>query len=114
MKKKEILKQLDALQKSKLHLLQPKESSVGNYYEIAFPIESHLELMFLISNLLKVCVRALGESGLIHDRQIPQPEHNVQEVLRHVLHLIPLEELQFVDEVSALLKSIELDGEEVA
>jgi len=111
MKKKEILKQLEALHKSKLHLLQPKESKMGKYYEISFPIESHLELMFLISNLLKVCVRALGESDLIHDRQISQPEHNVKEVLRLVLHLIPLEELQFVDEVSALLKSIETEGE---
>jgi hypothetical protein len=56
----------------------------------------------------------LGESNIIDDRQIPQPEHNVQEVLRHVLHLIPLKELEFVDEVRALLKSIDPDGEEVA
>jgi hypothetical protein len=60
MKKKELLKQLEALHQSKLHLLQPKESNMGNYYEIAFPIDSHLELMFLISNLIKGLCSRLG------------------------------------------------------
>ncbi|MCG2419530.1 hypothetical protein K8089_10890 [Aequorivita sp. F47161] len=106
MKKKKLLKKLNALHQSNLHFLQPKESRMGKYYEIAIPMDSHLELMFLICNLLKVCILAMGEPELINDRQIPQPEHNVKEVLRHILHLIPLEELQFVDEVSELLKSI--------
>lgn len=110
MKKKELLEKLNTLQQSHLGILKPMENRNGSYYEISIPVNSHLELMFLICNLLKVCTLAMGEQEAINEIQIRQPEHNVQEVLRHVLHLIPLEELQFVDEVSALLKSIGKGG----
>ncbi|MRT16523.1 hypothetical protein F3C99_06095 [Vitellibacter sp. q18] len=114
MKKKELLKKLNELQQTHLELLTPQKSTNGTYYEISIPVKSHLDLMLLICHLLEVCVLALGEQEAINELQVRQPEHNIQEVLRLVLHLIPLEELQFVDEVSALLKSIDPDGEEVA
>lgn len=102
MKKKKIVRRLNELRDKHLHRLAPHEHH-KELYEVKFPVENHLYLMFLIGDLIKVCIRALEDGEYIKDRHIPQPEYNVREVLRHVLDLIPYQEQEFIDKTKAVI-----------
>ncbi|MAN25738.1 hypothetical protein [Mesonia sp.] len=66
--------------------------------------------MFLITNLIKVCIVALEENEQLCDLEVPNPKYNVMEVLRFLTQLIPSEELALVDKLSELLEDIELEN----
>ncbi|HBY68435.1 MAG TPA: hypothetical protein DEG69_12170 [Flavobacteriaceae bacterium] len=108
MKTKKTLKKLHKSRDVHLYRLKPENNNrMGNHYEVSFPVTSHMDLMFLIGNLLKVCIRALSEGEHPDDPLIAQPYYNVQEVLRHILNLIPFGEQEFIDEVTELLDKLE-------
>ena len=65
--------------------------------------------MFLITNLIKLCIVALEENEQLCDLEIPNPKYNVMEVLRFVIQLIPSEELALFDKYSELLEDLELE-----
>jgi len=107
MKTKKLHKKLQKLRNAHLYRLKPKNNPRrGAHYEVSIPIANHVELMFLIGNLLKVSILALEEPKNVRDPDIPQHYHNVQEVLRHALHLIPFEEQEFIDAVTELLNRL--------
>jgi len=97
MKRKRIIKTLNKIKEEHLIHLTPNINKQGKNYTGTFQVQSHLELMYLITNLIKVCILALEENECLNDKQIPQPRYNVNEVLRHTLQLIPFEEHQFID-----------------
>ncbi len=109
MDQKDIMWELRELKKTSLHLLNRKEDGRGKYYEVSFRVADYLEYMMLMRNLLKVCIISLQTEG-VTDPLIPQPRHNVQEVLRHLLQLMPLEEMRLIDYVEELLE--EREGED--
>ncbi|CAH8293981.1 HEPN domain-containing protein [Mariniflexile fucanivorans] len=65
-------------------------------YTIGIVTEGYLETSFMISNLLKVCIIAM-EAESCSTRSIPEPEHNVKEVLGYVLDMIPHNEMELLD-----------------
>jgi hypothetical protein len=109
MKKKKILQKLNEFKEKNLIHLTSKTGINGKYYEGTYRVESHMELMFLIINLIKVSAVALEESERLSDQGIPNPKYNVMEVLRHVLQLIPLEEIEMIDKVSELIEEMNLE-----
>lgn len=72
-----------------------------NIYTVGIVSEGYQDLSFMISNLLKVCILAL-EVERFPTRSIPQPEHNIKEVLGYILDLIPHEEMELLDAVRDL------------
>ena len=65
-------------------------------YTIGIVTEGYLETSFMISNLLKVCIIAM-EAESCSTRSIPEPEHNIKEVLGYVLDMIPHNEMELLD-----------------
>ncbi|MFD0834821.1 HEPN domain-containing protein [Mariniflexile aquimaris] len=65
-------------------------------YTLGIVTEGYLETSFMISNLLKVCILAM-EYEYVPTRSIPDPLHNVKEVLGYALDLIPHEEMELLD-----------------
>ncbi|MCK0158939.1 hypothetical protein MWU65_17260 [Cellulophaga sp. F20128] len=65
-------------------------------YTAGIVTEGYLDVSFMISNLLKVCIIAM-EADYCSTRSIPEPEHNIREVLRYVLDLIPHNEMEVLD-----------------
>ncbi|WP_051931240.1 hypothetical protein [Gillisia sp. Hel_I_29] len=112
MKRKMILKKLNKIKEEHLIHLTPKKSKKGRSYKGTFEVSSHLELMCLITNLLKVCILALEENECVDNEQILQPNYNVNEVLRHILQLIPFQEQEFIDQVVGLLENLNAPLEE--
>lgn len=110
MKRKTILKKLNKIKKENLYHLTPQKNKKGKYYTGTFQVQSHLELMCLITNLLKVCILALEENECVDNEQILQPNYNVNEVLRHILQLIPFQEQEFIDQVVDLLDNLNGDN----
>ena len=108
-KEKLINKLLEFKQHHMLHLT-PDNSRKRKCYKGTYRVDSHLDLMFLITNLIKVCVVALEENEQLCDLEVPNPKYNVMEVLRFVTQLIPSEELALVDKLSELLEDIELEN----
>jgi len=93
--------QLKELEKMHFHALKPYLHEKG-LYTTELITEGYEETSFMISNLIKVCIRAL-ETENISTRVVPQPHHNVSEVLRYILDLIPHNEMEFLDKVKKLL-----------
>jgi len=106
MKSKKILRKLNKIKEENLIHLTPKMSKKGRSYTGTFKVSSHLELMCLITNLIKVCILALEENECLGDEQILQPKYSVNEVLRHILQLIPFQEHEFIDQVLELLENL--------
>ncbi|WP_047414680.1 HEPN domain-containing protein [Cellulophaga sp. Hel_I_12] len=65
-------------------------------YTIGMVTEGYLETSFMISNLLKVCIIAM-ESECCSTRSIPEPDHNIKEVLGYILDMIPHNEMELLD-----------------
>lgn len=92
---------LQGMARNHFRLLKPYENRKG-LYKIEIATKGYLDTTFMISNLLKVCILAMyAEENL--DRSIPQPTHNVQEVLKHILELIPVDEMELLDELRGLM-----------
>lgn len=105
MENDKLLRTLKAIRERNLTFLVPKEDKNGRHYEVTFAVDSHLRLMFLVTNLIKVSICALDRAEGPIGKDIPDPIHNVQEVLLHALSIIPIEEHRFIDEVLELLET---------
>ncbi len=99
------LDKIRALTKKHFYTLK-RCPSIKELYSIDLITEGYLETSFMISNLLRVCITAL-EADYIPNRVVPEPEHNIREVLGYVLDLMPHEEMEFLDEILQLLPDME-------
>lgn len=70
-------------------------------YGVSLITDGYLGASFMVSNLIKVCIMAL-EVDFTPTRAVPEPEHNVREVLGYILDLIPYEEMEFLDKIRDL------------
>ena len=109
MKKEKLINKLLELKQHHMMHLTPDTSRKGKCYKGTYRVDSYLDLMFLIINLIKVCIVALEENEQLCDLEVPNPKYNVMEVLRFVTQLIPSEELALVDKLSELLEELELE-----
>lgn len=96
-----LIGQLKDLEKMYFHSLKPYIPEKG-LYSTELITEGYCETSFMISNLIKVCILAL-ETENIPTRVVPQPHHNVSEVLGYILDLIPHDEMEFLDKAQKLL-----------
>ena len=96
-----LIGQLKELEKMYFHALKPYIPEKG-LYSTELITEGYCETSFIISNLIKVCIVAL-ENEYIPTRIVPQPHHNVSEVLGYILDLIPHDEMEFLDKARKLL-----------
>ncbi|GEM_PF-884238 len=111
MKKKKMYKKLKQVGEDHLRKLKPHPHFKNNQ-QVCFPAQSHLHLMFLIEDLIKVSVMALNGIERGGDRPLKEPERSISEVLKHALDLLPLEEAEFIDKTMALLSEESLTNTE--
>lgn len=97
----EKLIKLEYLVNKHFRLLKPYENRDG-IFKMELTTEGYLDTAFIITNLLKVCILAMYTDDY-PQRLIPQPEHNVQEVLKLVLELIPMAEMELLDNLRDLV-----------
>lgn len=97
----ERLGKIESLVMSRFKLLKPYENRHG-FFKIQITTEGYLDTSFIISNLLKVCILAMSTDEY-PERLIPQPNHNVQEVLKLILELIPTAEMELLDDLRDML-----------
>ena len=106
MKTKQIRARLNELKAQKLVHLTPKTGRTGRYYEGTYRVGSYSDLMFLVTNLIKVSALALEKNEGVSEQEIPDAQYNVLQVLLHALQLIPVEELELLDGISELIEEI--------
>ncbi|MCC4213614.1 hypothetical protein [Leeuwenhoekiella parthenopeia] len=106
MKKKQIRARLNELKAQKLVHLKPKTGRTGRYYEGTYRVGSYSDLMFLVTNLIKVSALALEKNEGVSEQEIPDAQYNVLQVLLHALQLIPVEELELLDGISQLIEEV--------
>ncbi len=99
-----LLQILVTLSKDKLTLFEYNSHTSGKDM-LLIPLGSYQEVMDLILYLLKTCIMAL-QVEYVADKYIGNPEINTSEVLKFILQLIPYEEMEFLDEVQAMLKQV--------
>lgn len=98
---KEMLDRIKGFAKEHYEFLKPYPYKEG-LYKIELLCEGYLDTSFIIANLLKVCILAINSEDC-HERLIPEPSHNIQEVLKYILELIPYEEMELLDKLKKLL-----------
>tara|TARA_R110002096_G_C14658584_1_gene727339 strand:+ start:10610 stop:11773 length:1164 start_codon:yes stop_codon:yes gene_type:complete len=92
---------IKSLSKKDFSALKPYPYKNG-LYTIGIVTEGYLETSFMISNLLKVCIIAM-EADCCSTRSIPEPEHNIKEVLGYILNMIPHNEMELLDVIRDLV-----------
>lgn len=98
---KDLLSFMKSLSKKDFSFLTTYPFKKG-HYTIGIVTEGYLETSFMISNLLKVCIIAM-ETDYCSTRSIPEPEHNIREVLGYVLDMIPHNEMELLDVIRDLV-----------
>lgn len=78
-------------------------------YTTGIVTEGYLDISFMISNLLKVCIIAM-EAEYCSTHSIPEPEHNIREVLGYVLDMIPHNEMELLDTLRYLALETETNS----
>ncbi|MHB1105399.1 MAG: HEPN domain-containing protein [Lutibacter sp.] len=106
---KEVLKFIKSLSKKDFSTLKPYPFKKG-LYTIGIVTEGYLEASFMISNLLKVCIIAM-DVDCCSTRSIPDPEHNIKEVLGYVLDMIPHNEMELLDVIRDLTLEPEIKSQ---
>tara|TARA_R110002096_G_scaffold419229_1_gene623749 strand:- start:1820 stop:2983 length:1164 start_codon:yes stop_codon:yes gene_type:complete len=99
---------IKSLSKKVFSSLSPYPFKEG-HYTIGLVTEGYLETSFMISNLLKVCIIAM-EADCCSTRSIPEPEHNIKEVLGYVLDMIPHNEMELLDVMRDLILKAEINS----
>ncbi|GGK34491.1 hypothetical protein GCM10007962_31160 [Yeosuana aromativorans] len=107
-KESDLSKLIKSLSEKDFSALEPYPFKKG-YYTIGIVTEGYQDLSFIISNLLKVCILAM-DAEYFPTRSIPQPEHNIKEVLGHVLDMIPHEEMELLDVIRDLALESEINS----
>tara|TARA_R110000868_G_scaffold346999_1_gene608103 strand:- start:3135 stop:4301 length:1167 start_codon:yes stop_codon:yes gene_type:complete len=79
-------------------------------YTTGIVTEGYLDISFMISNLLKVCIIAM-EAEYCSTHSIPEPEHNIREVLGYVLNMIPHNEMELLDTLRYLALETETNSQ---
>ena len=98
--KKEILNLITSLSEKDFSTLSPYPFKKG-LYTTGIVTEGYLDTSFMISNLLKVCITAM-DADYYSMRSIPEPEHNIREVLGYILDMIPHNEMELLDTIRDL------------
>jgi hypothetical protein len=91
-----LLKKLTESARLGFSMLKP-HSHNNNKLEASIGIDGYQELMFLITDLIKVSLLALEAEDPSQSDEIRNPNSNIAGVLALVLQLIPYEELQMLD-----------------
>lgn len=69
------------------------------YYKAEFRVNGVADILYDVAGMLKVCIAALDYGDSMEHKLIPQPQVNVQTTLEHILQLLPLEEIEMLEEI---------------
>jgi hypothetical protein len=89
--------ELQELAASSFITLRPNKHK-NDSYKVELEVEGYLNLLFTVSNLLKVSILALDSEDLFssHTRS---PQTNIRNMLEIAVQLLPFEEAEFLDKV---------------
>lgn len=72
-------------------------------YTAEIRVLSYYELAYVISNMLKLCILALDQEAPVISNTVKNTSINVGVVLEIVTQLLPVNEIEFLDEIQQLL-----------
>ena len=81
--------------------LQP--TNEANSYTAQFKVVNYLELGCLITDLLKLCILALDNDMHNFSKKDKSSSINVSLILETVLHLLPMDEMEFLGYVGEVV-----------
>ncbi len=96
---------LRSLAKKSFHLVKPCTNRKGKA-TVEIPVDSYAELSYFLIDVLKVSVAALAadSEGVGTVRNVPNA---VSGVLEKIIELIPLEEMDLLDTIHALVQEVD-------
>ena len=72
-------------------------------YTAEIRVLNYFELTYVVSNLLKLCILALDQEAPEISKTVKNTSINVGVVLEIVAQLLPLDEIEFLDEMHQIL-----------
>lgn len=89
--------ELQELVASSFTTLRPNKHKKDSY-KVELEVEGYLNLLFTVSNLLKVSIMALDAEDLFSGH-MPNPQAHIRNMLEIALQLLPFEEAEFLDKL---------------
>ncbi|WP_264551679.1 hypothetical protein [Flavobacterium sp. N2038] len=99
---KETLQKLQKLTAQYFTTLEPNNEA--NSYTAQFKVVNYLELGCLITDLLKLCILALDNDMHNFSKKDKSATINVSLILETILHLFPMDEMEFLGFVSEVVE----------
>lgn len=97
----ESIDDLRELAKNSFHVLKPHVRRKGKF-QLSLDVNSYIELQWLIIDIIKVSMAAL-DAGNEEVTDVKNPHHAVRGVLELLLQMMPLEEIQLLDEIHKMV-----------
>jgi hypothetical protein len=66
---------------------------------ISLHLSGYSDAMYMVADIVKVCILALGDDNSHSSAHIPEPTTNISGVLSIILDLIPYEEIDLLDKI---------------
>lgn len=81
-------------------------------YTAEIRVLNYFELTYVVSNMLKLCILALDQEAPEISKTVKNTSINVGVVLEIIAQLLPLDEIEFLDEIHEMLinDSEDLEG----
>ncbi|WP_409415474.1 hypothetical protein [Flavobacterium sp. PS2] len=75
----------------------------ADIYTTEIRVSSYCELSYVISNMLKLCVQVLDHEALGISKTAKDSSIDIALILKVVTQLLPLEEIEFLDEINKMV-----------
>lgn len=95
---------LRVIMKRTFKTLQAVKNDKNNVYKVEVKVSNYYEMVYTSSNILKLCILALGPEAPEFPVTVKDKSIDIAAVLEIVLQLLPLQEIEFLDEMNELLK----------
>ncbi|MBF7091933.1 hypothetical protein IUY40_10315 [Flavobacterium sp. ALJ2] len=78
-------------------------SDKTDIYTAEIKVLGYCELLYIISNILKLCTLALDHEALEISKESKDSSIDIALLLKVVTQLLPLEEIEFLDEINKIV-----------
>ncbi len=99
------IKNLENIRKSSIRYFKTLKpvTDKTDMYTAEIRVLNYCELAYVISNMLKLCILALDQEAPKISKTVKNPSINVAVVLEIVAQLLPMDEIEFLDEIDQML-----------
>lgn len=97
------IQELQEMARTHFTLLKPDKEKKDSH-TVSFPVYDYYNLIHIVSDLMKLCAIAIENESEFDSSFEENSKIDIAQILKIAIMLLPIDEIEFLDEVKKLLK----------